>query len=165
MSPGLWRDMPLNDKKDPSLPEDIALEDFRFRHRLRVRYAEIDAQAVVYNSHYMVYYDIGITEYLRQFSFNQVEHAARTGHDFHLVSSRVDYRRPIRYDTQIDVAVAAPDIGNSSITWSLALVEASGISLLSTGEIIWVYTNLTEETAVRVPDDLRELFSGSARGT
>jgi len=142
------------------LPDDFSQENYRFRHRLRVRYAEIDAQAVVYNSHYMVYYDIGITEYLRQFSFNQVEHAARTGHDFHLVSSRVDYRRPIRYDTEIDIAVASPHIGNSSITWSLALVAAAGTGLLSTGEIVWVYTDLSEETAVRVPDDLRALLSG-----
>jgi acyl-CoA thioester hydrolase len=157
--------MRLNDKKDSTLLDDIALEKYRFRHRLRVRYSEIDAQAVVYNSHYMVYYDIGITEYLRQFSFNQVEHAARTGHDFHLVSSRVDYRRPIRYDTEIDIAVASPRIGNSSITWSLALVGASDTSLLSTGEIVWVYTDLTDEAAVRVPDDLRALFSGSPPDT
>ena len=140
--------------------EDISLQDYQFRHRLRVRYVEIDAQAVVYNSHYMVYYDIGITEYLRQFSFNQVEHAVRTGHDFHLVSSHVDYRRPIRYDMEIDIAVAQPRIGNSSITWALALVSTDDSNLLSTGEIVWVYTSLAEESAVRVPDDLRSLFSG-----
>jgi len=141
--------------------EDFSLESYHFRHRLRVRYSEIDAQAVVYNSHYLVYYDIGITEYLRQFSFNQVDHAARTGHDFHLVSSRVDYRRPIRYDMEIDIAATHPRIGNSSITWVLALVSTADSSLLSTGEIIWVYTSLADESAVRVPDNLRSLFSGS----
>jgi len=138
----------------------MSLQSYQFRHRQRVRYSEIDAQAVVYNSHYLVYYDIGITEYLRQFSFNQVDHAARTGHDFHLVSSHVDYRRPIRYDMEIDIAVAQPRIGNSSITWALALVATADSALLSTSEIIWVYTSLAEESAVRVPDNLRALFSG-----
>lgn len=139
---------------------DIALESYHFRHRLRVRYAEIDAQAVVYNSHYMVYYDIGITEYLRQFAFNQVEHATQTGHDFHLVSAHVDYMRPIRYDVEIDIAVAIPRIGNSSITWSMALLGTEPTELLSTGEIVWVYTNLAEETAAPVPEDLRTRFTG-----
>ena len=140
------------------MPGEISLDDYRFRHRLRVRYSEIDAQAVVYNSHYLVYYDIGITEYLRQFDFNQVDHAAQTGHDFHLVSSRVEYRRPIRYDVEIDVAVAAPRIGNSSITWSMALLAPVDESPLSTGEIVWVYASLADESAVRVPDELRERF-------
>ncbi len=135
-------------------------EQYPFRHRLRVRYSEIDAQAVVYNSHYMVYYDIGITEYLRQFAFNQVEHAARTGHDFQLVTARVDYVRPIRFDTELEIAVAQPRIGNSSVTWSLALLTTDDAALFSTGEIVWVYTDLANETSVHVPDNLRTLFSG-----
>lgn len=147
------------------MADAVSLEDHRFRHRLRVRYSEIDAQAVVYNSHYLVYYDIGITEYLRQYAFNQVDHAAATGHDFHLVSSRVEYRRPIRYDVEIDVAVAPPRIGNSSITWSMALLAAGDGELLSSGEIVWVYASLADESAVRVPDDLRERFLGPPLST
>ena len=39
--------------------------DFRFIWTARARYAEVDAQAVVFNSRYLEYFDIGITEYFR----------------------------------------------------------------------------------------------------
>ena len=43
----------------------MARSDFKFHVIKRVRYAEIDAQAVVFNSRYLEYFDIGITEYWR----------------------------------------------------------------------------------------------------
>ena len=43
----------------------MARSDFRFHVTKRVRYAEIDAQRVVFNSRYLEYFDIGITEYWR----------------------------------------------------------------------------------------------------
>ena len=36
-----------------------------FRHRVRVRYGEIDSQAVLFNARYLDYADIAITEYFR----------------------------------------------------------------------------------------------------
>ncbi|MBU8789238.1 hypothetical protein KM885_00395 [Oceanobacillus caeni] len=40
--------------------------DYQFSHRLRVRYSEIDGQKVVYNSHYLTYIDVAVTEYFEQ---------------------------------------------------------------------------------------------------
>ena len=137
------------------------IDDYPFRHRLRVRYVEVDAQAVVYNSHYLMYYDVGITEFLRRYAFNQVEHAAATGHDFQLVTTTVNYLRAIRYDTEIDIAVALARIGNSSLLWKLAIFSVPEAVPLSTGEIVWVYTNLADERSVPVPDELRQRFSAS----
>ena len=120
---------------------------------------KIDAQAVVYHSHYLVYYDIAITEFLRRATFNQVDYAAATGHDFHLVKSSVVYRRAIRYDQMIDVCAAIERIGTSSITWRVALFGTDDGSCRSTGEIIWVHTNLTNEQSTPVPEDLVQRFS------
>jgi hypothetical protein len=39
--------------------------DFRFAHRLRVRWSEVDAQGIVFNPNYFVYADVGFTEYMR----------------------------------------------------------------------------------------------------
>ena len=41
----------------------MARADFRFAWEKRVHYPEIDAQAVVYNSRYLEYFDIALTEY------------------------------------------------------------------------------------------------------
>jgi YbgC/YbaW family acyl-CoA thioester hydrolase len=37
--------------------------DFRFLHRLRVRWAEIDMQKIVFNGHYLTYLDTAVTAY------------------------------------------------------------------------------------------------------
>src|SRR5262252_7116697 len=39
--------------------------DFRFFERLRVRWAEIDAQQIVFNGHYLMYFDTAIAGYWR----------------------------------------------------------------------------------------------------
>ena len=43
----------------------MAREAFRFQHRLRVRWAEIDGQSVVFNGNYLTYFDVAVTEYWR----------------------------------------------------------------------------------------------------
>ena len=43
----------------------MARADFRFSHSLRVRWAEVDKQDIVFNGHYLTYFDVGVTEYYR----------------------------------------------------------------------------------------------------
>ena len=43
----------------------MAREEFRFAHPLRVRWAEADMQGVVFNAHYLLYFDVAVTEYWR----------------------------------------------------------------------------------------------------
>ena len=44
---------------------DMQRSDFRFFERLRVRWAEIDQQKIVFNGHYLMYFDTAITGYWR----------------------------------------------------------------------------------------------------
>ena len=60
-------------------------EDFTFVHSLRVRWAEVDRQHVVFNGHYFLYFDVAVAEYWRAIGF-----ATRT------VSSRSSARTSMR---------------------------------------------------------------------
>ena len=40
-------------------------QDFRFFHRLRVRWAEVDMQKIVFNAHYLMYFDTAVADYWR----------------------------------------------------------------------------------------------------
>ena len=40
-------------------------DDFRFFHRLRVRWAEVDMQKIVFNAHYLMYFDTAVSDYWR----------------------------------------------------------------------------------------------------
>ena len=44
---------------------DPTRADFRFFHRLRVRWAEVDMQKIVFNAHYLMYFDTAISDYWR----------------------------------------------------------------------------------------------------
>src|ERR1039457_2711426 len=48
----------------------MAREHFTFCHTLRVRWAEVDKQGIVYNVNYFLYFDVGITEYWRAIGIN-----------------------------------------------------------------------------------------------
>jgi len=40
-----------------------------FRHRIRVRYAEIDGQGVVFNAHWLTYFDDSCTRFMETLGF------------------------------------------------------------------------------------------------
>ena len=44
--------------------------DYKFIYTFRVRYAEVDAQGIVFNAHYLTYFDCLITEYYRKLKYN-----------------------------------------------------------------------------------------------
>ncbi|MDA0338660.1 MAG: thioesterase family protein [Proteobacteria bacterium] len=130
----------------------MARNDFKFHHTMRVRYAEVDAQAVVFNAHYLTYFDVGHTEYMRAAGVDYAGHVAATGIDFHLVKSVVEYRQPILFDQEMDVCVRVGRIGNTSVQ-NLFEIHAHGDeNLLASGETILVAANLATHRPVPVPD-------------
>lgn len=127
-------------------------DDYAFFHPFRVRYAEIDGQGVVFNAHYLTYFDVAITEYMRWLDYDYMGEVARTGNDFHVVRTVVDYRTPIRFDWDIDVGVRVGRLGRSSMSLDCAIFRAD--DLLAQGEVIWVYTDQTTHKSVPLPQDL-----------
>lgn len=138
----------------------MAKAEFNFHYPIRVRYSEIDVQGVVFNAHYLTYFDVGITEYLRNLAYDYNTQQARTGTDFHVVKSTVEYKVPIRYDTELEVYVRVARIGRSSVTYHIELYAKEGDTLFSSGEVIWVNTNQTTHKSTPVPEDFRALVEG-----
>lgn len=134
-------------------------EEFWFHFPFRVRYSEVDAQAVVFNAHYLTYFDTAITEYFRELGYDYLGEVARTGIDFHTVKSVVEYKAPIRFDEDIEVCVRVARIGRSSINLALAIFAKGSDDLRATGEIIWVATDQTTHQSVAVTEDLRALVA------
>lgn len=134
-------------------------EEFWFHFPFRVRYSEVDAQAVVFNAHYLTYFDTAITEYFRALGYDYLGEVARTGIDFHTVKSVVEYKAPIRFDEDIEVGVRVARIGRSSINLALAIFAKGAEDLRATGEIIWVATDQKTHQSVAVTEDLRALIA------
>lgn len=136
----------------------MALTDFKHRHRMRVRYAEGDAQGVVFNARYLDYGDVAITEYWRAVGFRF------TGSDvleFHVARAEVDFKRPIYVDEMIDLWSRIDRIGNTSMT---VLVEIHGArddgepDLRAAIRGVHVHVDLDGHRPTPIPDDARARF-------
>ena len=138
-------------------------QEFWFHFPFRVRYSEVDAQAVVFNAHYLTYFDTAITEYFRALGYDYLGEVARTGIDFHTVKSVVEYKAPIRFDEDIDVCVRVARIGRSSINLALAIFAKGSEDLRATGEIVWVATDQKTHRSVAVTEDMRALVASRER--
>ena len=141
----------------------MSREQFWFFHPLRVRYSETDPQGVVHNANYLMYFDTTITEYFRALGYDQQADAKRTGVDFHVVKSLIEYKAPVRFDQEIDVGARVARIGNSSLVFELAILPKDGADALVTGEIVWVYTSQQTHRPVAIPASIRTLIATRER--
>jgi acyl-CoA thioester hydrolase len=116
----------------------MARSDFRFTFPKRVRFAEVDAQAVVFNSRYLEYFDIGIVEYWRAAGIYGGA-GLGGGPEMHVVSASVVYRAPILLDEIVAIAIRCSRIGRTSLTFAFELHCGDGEDLRATGEEVHVH--------------------------
>ncbi|MAG96529.1 MAG: thioesterase [Rhodospirillaceae bacterium] len=136
----------------------MARQDFNFSFPFRVRYAETDAQGVVFYGNYLIYYDTAISEYFRELPFDYMAEVERTGADFHVVQASVSYKETMVYDQEIEVMVRTSRVGRSSLTFALEIYEKGQDTLISTGEIVWVNTDQTSHKSVPMRPELLALI-------
>jgi acyl-CoA thioester hydrolase len=111
--------------------------DFRFSFPKRVRFAEVDAQAVVFNSRYLEYFDIGLVEYWRAAGIYSGP-GLGGGPEMHVVTASVVYRAPIVLDEIVAICIRCSRIGRTSLTFALELHVGDGEDLRATGEEVHV---------------------------
>ena len=129
-----------------------------FSYNFRIRYSEVDAQKIVYNSHYLTFLDVSIFEFFDAIGFNQEKYIKETNNEFHTVRAVVEYKAPATLGDTIEVLTRIKKIGNSSITFQQEIYLHESDKLLATGEIVWVNTNQEEMVPTTVPDYLRQLL-------
>ena len=136
--------------------------DFSFLHRLRVRWAEVDAQQVVFNGHYLSYLDVAISEYWRAVGLPYPEGVRHEQGDIFVRRNALEYHAPARLDDWLDIGLRCDRIGNSSITIAWA-VWSQG-RLLVTGETVYVFTSLATGKSAPVPATVRAQIDAQAQG-
>ena len=114
---------------------------FNFSYSFRVRYSEVDAQGIVFNAHYLTYFDTAMTEYLRHIEYDYVKEVKERNEDFHTVKTLVEYKSPIYFDQIIDVCLKVKKIGTSSLTFYIEVHLNKEDNMLVSGEVVWVNTN------------------------
>ena len=144
-------------------PEPSPLTAFRLRHPLRVRWAELDPQNIVFNGHYLTYFDIGITEYWRAIGLPYPEAIAGSGGDLFAVRSLLNYHAPAGYDDVLEVCVRAAKLGNSSMSFEMAVFR--GEERLVSGEMVYVHADPESRTSRPLPEKLRAAIEAWEAGS
>ena len=128
-----------------------------FVHRFRVRYAECDAQGVVFNAHYVTYFDNTITELWRE-AFGSYAAMLEAGTDMVVAEVRVRYLRPAAFDQEIDVAAEIVRLGTTGMTTRFA-VTIAGEEELAEGEVRHVFVDPETKLKKPIPEDIRRGLS------
>jgi acyl-CoA thioester hydrolase len=127
-----------------------------FIHHLRVRFAECDPQGVVFNSHYLAYVDVGITELWRA-AFGNYQAMLDRGLDVVVAEASLRFRSPARFDDELRLEVTVTHMGNTSIISQHRICRDD--ELLVEVEIRHVTVDRTTLGKLPIPDWLRDGLS------
>jgi len=136
--------------------------EFRLLHRLRVRWVEVDLQKIVFNGHYLMYFDTAMADYWRALAIPYEDTMHQLGGDLYVKKASLEYHASAQYDDRLDVGLRCQRIGNSSIQFVGGIF--CGDQLLITGELLYVYANPNTKTSMPVPQVLRETMLGFEEG-
>ncbi|MEN9843332.1 MAG: hypothetical protein RLZZ612_1161 [Pseudomonadota bacterium] len=128
--------------------------EFRLLHRLRVRWAEVDMQSIVFNAHYLMYMDVAITEYWRSSALPFAECMKKLDGDMVVRKATVDFIRSAKMDDILDIGMRFVKAGRSSLVFEGAVFR--GEELLATGELLYVFTTPHATASQPVPEVLRQ---------
>ena len=136
--------------------------DFRCLDRLRVRWAEVDLQHIVFNGHYLMYFDTAVATYWRLMALPYHETLEHLGGDLYVRKATVEYEGSARYDDLIDVGIRCERIGNSSMVLAAAVFR--GDERLVSGELVYVFADPATQTSRQVPRALRDVLQAFEAG-
>ena len=137
-------------------------QNFRCMHRLRVRWAEVDMQKIVFNAHYLMYIDTAMSEYWRALALPYEASMHILGGEMYVKKATVEYHASAKLDDTLDVGMRCARIGNSSCVFEAAIF--CGDRLLVTGELIYVFADPATQTSTPVPAALRAMLEGYEAG-
>ncbi len=119
-------------------------------------------QKIVFNAHYLMYFDTAISDYWRALALPYEEAMEQLAGDLYVKKATLEYHGSARFDDQLQVALKCNKVGNSSIVFSGAIFRDD--ALLVTCELLYVFANPVTQKAVPVPQPLRQLFTDFEAG-
>jgi acyl-CoA thioester hydrolase len=102
--------------------------------RLRVRYAETDQMGVVYHSNYLIWFEVGRVELLRQLGFTYREMEKQDKCHIAVVDVKCRYKSPAFYDDEVLVRTRLLNVRESVIHFGYEILRAGDSTVLAEGE-------------------------------
>lgn len=139
----------------------MRLQDFRCRHRLTVRWAEVDAQKIVFNAHYLMYADVAVTEYWRQMAMPYAQSWSTLGGELFVKKATVTYHASAQMGDVLDIGIRCVRQGNTSLQFEAGIFR--GQQLLNTVELVYVFADAAQQPQP-LPQTLRDMLAAFEAG-
>lgn len=124
--------------------------------RIRVRYAETDQMGVVYYANYLVWFEVGRTDLLRQAGWSYREMEA-DGYALPVVEAHCVYRQSARYDDDVDIRTRGLMLSPVRLRFDYQVMRASDAGLLAEGHT--VHASLDPQgKPIRLPARVLDIF-------
>lgn len=117
--------------------------------KIRVRYGETDQMGVVYHANYAVYFEVGRTEWLREFGLSYSGMEA-DGIMLPVISLSINYKNSARYDDELKVKTTLKKMPTATIEFEYELRNNSDV-LLATGSTILAFIDTIRNRPTRCP--------------
>ena len=126
-----------------------------FTHRIRVRYAEVDGQGVVFNAHWMTYFDETCTRYVESWGFGSDFWINQF--DVMLVKAVLEWSGPARFDEWVDVTAEPARIGTKS--FDVRYQASVGDRAACRAVITYVAVEPGTTDSMEIPDGVRAVLT------
>jgi len=130
------------------------VEGFSFTTRVRVRFADTDAQGVAHNTAYLVWFEVARVEYLRAFA-GGYQALRDHGIEALVLESYCRYRLPARFDDELDVCTRCVGLRGARFRYEYEIVRADGV-LLADGWTNHACVDVVTFAPTRVPEWLAD---------
>jgi len=104
--------------------------------RIRVRYAETDQMGVVYHANYLVWFEIGRVEFIRQMGLDYRLMEEEENAMIAVVEATARYKSPARYDDELIVRTTLAGVRGPVVRFRYAIVRVEDDLLLCEGETV-----------------------------
>jgi acyl-CoA thioester hydrolase len=132
-----------------------------FESSLRVRYAETDQMGVVYHANYIVWFEVGRVEMLRDLGFHYREMEQQDNTHIVVVDARCRFKAPALYDDLVTIRTRLLNVRDSLLHFGYEVARSSDGTLLAEGETVHLVVD-AELKRIRLPDKYREPFLQAA---
>ena len=129
---------------------------------MRVRYAECDPQGIVFNSRYLEYFDVGLTELWREALGSYDGPMEAEGVDLVVAEAGVRFRSSLRFDDHFEVHVALARLGTTATTTSFVLTRDG--ATIAEGELRHVFVRRSDGRKTEIPARIRDGLSPYLQG-
>jgi acyl-CoA thioester hydrolase len=133
-----------------------------FTHPLRVRFGECDPQGIVFNAHYVAYFDVAVTELWRE-ALGSWAVMAERGVDAVVGELEARFHAPARNDELLELRAWVEQFGTTSLRLRVD-VAREGFVLVE-GRLRYVFVDAESWAPVSIPDWIREGLSPYASAT